>query len=162
MPQNMDKLRSMITVDDERNSLPVSRFLTPGTYTLNADGSITINGSGGSGAFNSLQLTGVITPAQLPDMTTEDWDIGSLADISRIRVDSAGNNAAIGGLVGGIANQVFIFTNVGAFDVTLLDQSAGSAAGNLFMLNGDKIIPPGGSYAVIYDGGLAAFSGWGA
>lgn len=42
MPINADKTRSVITVDNERLGLINSRFLTPGTYTLNADGSITI------------------------------------------------------------------------------------------------------------------------
>jgi hypothetical protein len=39
---------SAVTVDDERTLLPQSRFLAPGTYTLNPDGSVTIGGMGGT------------------------------------------------------------------------------------------------------------------
>lgn len=163
MPQNMDKTRSVVTVDDERTSLPYSVFLAPGSYTINPDGSITINGGGG-GSFTSLVLAGVLTPAQLADATVEDLNLGSLAAINVIEFTSAGNNAAIGGIIPTdvLPGQVFMLANVGGFDITLLDESGGSAPANTFGLNGDKLMPPNSAYMIYRPHTAALWLGVGA
>lgn len=153
MPQNMDKTRSLITIDDERVSLPASRFLTPGTYSLNGDGSITIAGGGGGGGLN---LGPPLVSAQLPDALTPDWNPGDLSLASIIQVSTAGNNAQAGGLVGGVQGYGRIIINAGAFDFTLLDNASG-APGNRFFLNGDKVMPSMTAFFVVWN---TAVNGW--
>lgn len=165
MPQNQDKTRSVITIGDERLGLPNSVFLEPGSYTLNPDGSILINGGVTPGDIPAdLVLQGVLTPAQLPDSTTDDWDAGDLSTAAVIEVDTAGANAALSGLdaTTAVAGQLIIITNVGAFDLTLLNANGGSAAANQFALNGDKVIPAGTSYMIRRPSAAAFWSGVGA
>jgi hypothetical protein len=161
MPQNQDKTRRVITIDDERVGLPNSVFLAPGTYTINADGSITI---GGAAAITALILSAVLSPAQLADATVENWNAGDLSAAAIIEMTSAGSNAAIGGLLAttAVANQLICLSNVGSFDITLLDASAGSAAANQFALNGDKLIPAGTSFWIRRPSAATFWSGIGA
>lgn len=79
MPINQDKTRSMITVDDERLSLPASRFLEPGSYTLNADGSISISPLSLVGSFtSSFDIAGTTTPT----MTFDYYVLGGIVTIA--------------------------------------------------------------------------------
>ena len=89
MPQNMDKTRSVITIDNERLSLPASRFLAPGNYTLNADGSITIGG-GGLSAFKTAgtSRSASVALADDPDLIFAAVPAGTYAVLAAIQAFS--------------------------------------------------------------------------
>lgn len=87
---------------------------------------------------------------------TNDWT-PPITAMSRIRVTAAGA-AVITGLAGGTDGRIIIVTNIGANDVELRSQAAGSLAANRFASNGDTLLPSGCSAMFIYDGALSRWT----
>lgn len=164
MPNNADKTRTALTRLDERVGLPYSAFLAAGSgITLTFDqaaGTYTISAAaGGVGSFTAFSITGVLTPAQLANATTDNWAPGSFAAASRVEFTTAGAAAAISGMAGGVADKIVILTNIGANILTVLNENAGSLAANRFEMNGDLIIPPKASALFIYSTAVGCWSG---
>jgi hypothetical protein len=136
---------------------------TGGIVTSNpAPGVIEINGAGSGPGGASLSGpvsfgAGAPTPAALPAGNTNDWTPVGFATAVRLEVTAAGS-ATVTGLTGGTDGRYMIVTNVGANDVTLLAQDAGSVAVNRFASNGDTTLLAGYSAAFIYSGALARWS----
>lgn len=152
MPSNQDKTRSTVTIFDERISLPNSAYLAPGSYSV----------SNGQLSFPpNPNLSPPLVAATLPDSQTNNWNPGDISNVARIRVATAGSNATVTGLVGGSDGYQRIIT-VTSGTLTLLNENTGSTAANRFALNGDKVIPAGTSFMLIYDGALQRWSGIGA
>lgn len=83
---------------------------------------------------------------------------GSIGTINRLRVNTAAGAASFTGIVAGTDGQLLWILNTGANDLTLVDNSGGSAAGNRFRGVGvDIIIPSGGSALIYYDSTVAAW-----
>jgi hypothetical protein len=64
---------------------------------------------------------------------------------------SASTPVSITGRVGPAIAVVQAFTNVGTFPITLVNESASSAAANRFHIGGDLVLPPGASVQLRYD-----------
>lgn len=109
----------------------------------------------GSAMGGSVFFGGVVSPAALPAGQTDNWAV-DLTDISRIRADASGD-ATLTGLAGGADGRYIILTNVSDFNITLLNESS-STSTNRFAINGDPIIPPNCSVAMIYDSSIGRWS----
>ena len=95
----------------------------------------TIAGTGVVSGSSTFALTADITPAQIT-VNQNDYDPTDLATAAVLRLDA---DAArdITGLAGGADGRILILHNVGAFTITLKDESASSTAGNRFAMTAD-------------------------
>jgi hypothetical protein len=82
----------------------------------------------------SLALTGVNTPASI-GANQNDYNPAGLATASSLRLSSSGA-FSITGLQGGAAGRVLLLINVGANNITLTHDDAGSTAANRFFIRG--------------------------
>jgi hypothetical protein len=94
-------------------------------------------------------LRGDLSPAQIT-ASQNDYNPAGLADAAVLRLSS---DAAwsITGLAGGADGRKMLVFNVGAFNVTLTDEDAASAAANRFALTGNRILTPDDGVQFWYD-----------
>lgn len=94
--------------------------------------------------LTSLALTATMTPAAL-SADTNDYaptEAGkTYADISVLRL-SASAAVNLTGLTGGTPGRAMYIVNIGAYAITLKDESGSSTAANRFALSEDVVIPP--------------------
>ncbi len=117
-----------------------------GTSVLTVGGSIV----GALGQFSRFELIGTITPP-LITVDQNDYNPTGLSTASTLRV-SANPARNITGLSGGSDGRIFTLHNVGSNNVTLIDESGSSTAGNRFALSANQTIPPDTSITIQYDG----------
>jgi hypothetical protein len=88
---------------------------------------------------------------------TENDYAGAAGSFARLTPNAAGT--AITGFAGGVDGRVLTIVNLGAPNVTLAHQNAGSAAGNRILTNtgASVVVPPNGTASFLYD---AATSRW--
>lgn len=78
----------------------------------------------------------------------------TIATINRLKVDTTAGACNFTGLVAGADGQLLWILNIGANDLTLTNQSAGSTAANRFAGVADITIPANDSAMIYYDSGL--------
>ncbi len=120
------------------------------TDILTATGGFAGNIIAPLGQFNRFELIGTLTPPQiLIDQNNYSPTGLSTASTLRLSTDASRN---ITGLAGGSDGRVLTLHNVGAFNWTLVDESASSTIGNRFALTSNLTIPPDTSITLQYDG----------
>lgn len=93
-------------------------------------------------------LWGEVSPAQLT-ANQNDWNPWHIeAAVIRFTTDASRN---ITGLAGGYHGRIGILHNVGSQNAVLVDEDAGSSAGNRFALPGNFTIAPDGLAVLQYD-----------
>lgn len=97
----------------------------------------------------STSFTGVISPTAL-SAHTDDWAPTSLSTASVIRASSSAAYE-LRGLTGGSSGRTLFIHNVGAYTITLKDESGTSTAANRFALQTDVPLDPDGVAVVQYD-----------
>jgi hypothetical protein len=128
-----------------------------GGYKLQVNGDAYYSGSvynngtyvNGTASVNGLFLQNPMAPTQITadQNNYSPTGIGSKSSL-KISSDAARN---ITGILGQSEGQTLWIQNVGAFDITLKNQSASSTASNRFALNGDYVIKPNETATLIYD-----------
>lgn len=96
-----------------------------GLGTTVANGSVTVTGT--SIAMQRLRRAGDVAFALAAGTS---HDLGSAGSSSVLRITPDGAGSAIGGIVGGVDGDELMCINVGAANLSLLHQDAGSAAQN--------------------------------
>jgi len=100
-----------------------------------------------------VNLQGNATPAALT-VDVNDYAPAGMQNATFLRLSST-VPVNISGIAGGTHGRMLWLINVGAFNLTLLDQSALSLAGNRFAIGGPTVIPPGAAVSFWYDGTTA-------
>jgi hypothetical protein len=100
-----------------------------------------------------VNLQGYATPAALT-VDANDYAPAGMANATFLRLSSTAP-VNISGIAGGTHGRMLWIINVGTFNLTLLDQSGLSLAGNRFSIGGPTIIPPGAAVSFWYDGTTA-------
>lgn len=100
-------------------------------------------------ASQSFAFTGVISPTTL-ESNQDNYNPTGLSAAAVLRL-SATVAVNITGLAGGASGRVLVVHNVGAFDITLVWESASSTAANRFGTPSNVIIQPGVSVVLQYD-----------
>ena len=114
------------------------------------------NRFGGVSDFGSaLRVSAIISPAQIT-ANQNDYSPNGLAtaNVLRISSDAARNVTGLGAVAGG---GLLLLLNVGAFGITLVNESASSTAVNRFAIGADATIAAGRGTHLWYD---AASSRW--
>lgn len=131
------------------------------TFTVSATTSLTLPTTGTlatlAGAetltnksLGTLRISGVISPSQITADQDNYAPTGlSTASVIRISSDAARN---ITGLSAGSDGDIKIVENIGAFSITLKDESASSTAANRFALTADQILSVDSVVILKYDG----------
>lgn len=104
---------------------------------------------GGLTVSNDLNLTGVISPAQLT-ANTNDWAPTGIEDAFLIRV-STDASRDLTGIADQGAGRTLKLTNVGSNNLVLKDEDANSTAANRFALSGDLTLGASQSVILHYD-----------
>lgn len=157
MAQNLDKTRTMVTLDNEVASLVNSGWLDPSQFSIDPVTRKVTLVTGGTTA--SVIFSAASSHAALPAGNTD--DLALPAGVARLRLSADAAGSTVTGLVAGADGQVIIVTNVSANDLTLEPENAGSAAANRFAINGTVILGQNQSLALMYDTGIARWSAWG-
>lgn len=97
-----------------------------------------------------LSFAGVISPAQIT-ANQNDYNPTGLATSAIVRINSDAAGRQITGLAGGTEGRFIMVTNVGAFDIVLKDENAGSSASNRFGFGADVTIGPKKMVVLVYD-----------
>jgi hypothetical protein len=100
-----------------------------------------------------LALSGVIAPAQIT-ANQNDYNPAGVGAASVLQLSSDASRS-ISGLAGGAEGRIVSIINVGGQPITLLDESASSAAANRFALGGDVAISAKQAAMLRYDGTAA-------
>lgn len=137
--------------------------ITYSTPTLNA-GNIIINNDNINADW---EITGVVTPTALSG-TVNDYAPSGLVNATILRQDGGVLDRNITGLnisaltPGPTDGRIITIVNIGTTNsLILLNQNAGSAAANRFLLSlGDVTVPPNGSFSVRYDATSSRWRPW--
>lgn len=136
--------------------LTLSHIVSAGSLTTTASDllvSVERIGNAGSSdaatASGAFAYTGTISPAQIT-ADQNDYAPTGLATASVVRLSSDALRA-INGLTGGATGRVLILHNVGAFQINLADEAAGSAAANRFALTRTVALLPDAAVMIQYD-----------
>lgn len=98
---------------------------------------------------SSFALSGVLAPAQITANQNDYNPTGlSTAAVLRLNTDASRN---ITGIVGGAVGRLLLLQNVGAQNIVLKNQDAGSTAGNRFLLGGDTTLAADQTITLAYD-----------
>jgi hypothetical protein len=97
----------------------------------------------------SFALSGDLTPAQIT-VSQNDYNPTGLSAASILRLNSTGA-VNITGLAGGADGRVMVAANVGANNITLVDESASSAAANRFALLENLALAADAAAILFYD-----------
>jgi hypothetical protein len=136
-------------------------------YTIPAAGTVvTVTSTGGqvqtvtggtATAYTPVQTTGQVVfgsaispPALAADQN--DYAPTGLATASGLRLSASGAARTITGLTGGVQGRLLLVHNIGALDLTLADEGAGSVAANRFALNIAVTLKTDQSSLLQYDG----------
>lgn len=94
----------------------------------------------------------ILSPSQIV-ANQNDYSPTDLATANILRINSNAVNRQITGLATGAADRRIIITNVGAFDITLRHENAGSSAANRFTFSDSRaiILGPAKSIELYYD-----------
>ncbi|ABD87384.1 DUF2793 domain-containing protein [Rhodopseudomonas palustris] len=109
--------------------------------------------SGNAVLPRALSLSGIIAPVEIT-ANQNDYAPAGLASAAVLRV-SADAARSISGLAGGAEGRVIVVGNVGGQAITLLDDSAASAAANRFSFGGNLTIAAKQAAVLRYDGTAA-------
>lgn len=170
---NADLSNSSVTISG--HSLSLGGTLNLACADLSNAGTVCTQNTGTSGAnvgllnaaltfsgadtFNSsltaaadFYMGGAISPTTI-SASVNDYNPGTLASATTIRVSANVGPFAITGLAGGAANRVVEFWNVGTNDFLLSEQSGSSSAANRFELGltTDLTVKPNGTVFIQYD-----------
>lgn len=141
-----------VTVGNDAD-LTAERALTAGDSIVvtddGANSTVTVRLAPDVGIDETLALQGDISPAQIT-ADQNNYNPTSLADAAVLRLSSDAARS-ITGLAGGADGRIVIVLNVGAFDLTLVDESASSTAGNRFALSADVALAADSGIILIYD-----------
>jgi hypothetical protein len=107
----------------------------------------------------ALRLGGNISPAPLA-ANQNDYNPTGLSTATILRL-TASAPVSITGLAAQADGVIKIFENGGANPITLVANSASSAAANRFDFGADRYLGPKQSFAVIYDGATSLWRPWG-
>jgi len=101
---------------------------------------------------DAFLLSAGITPSQIT-ANTNNYDPTGLGGTLHVRANTDASRN-ITGLAGGAVGRLMLFTNVGSFDIVLMDQDTASTAGNRFLFagGGDRTLTPNESVLLRYDG----------
>lgn len=100
-----------------------------------------------------------VTAAALAAGNNNDWNAGlANANLRRVRVAGDAGGSVLTGMIFGTDERYVVLTNISANAITVLHESALSAAANRFNLNGDLFWPQGVSHEFLYDGGISRWS----
>lgn len=156
MAQNLDKTRTMVTLDNEVASLFNSGWLDPTQFTIDpVTRKITLLG----GTSGAVAFTAANTPAALAAGNNNNFALP--ANVSRIRFSANAAGSTLTGLGAGTDGQVIVIQNISANDLTLSPEDALSLAANRFAINGSQILGQNQSLAFMYDTGIARWTAWG-
>ncbi len=112
---------------------------------------MTFDQASGNATFaRGLSLTGIIAPAQIT-ANQNDYNPAGLGTASVVNVSSDAARS-LSGLAGGAEGRVVSLLNTGGQIVTLLNESAASAAANRFALGGDVAVGAKQAVLLRYDG----------
>lgn len=105
-------------------------------------------GSTATGA--SIAFSGVITPAQIT-AHQDNYSPAGMSSASGMRLDA---NAAyeLRGIAGGSIGRIMTLHNIGAHDITLMNEAGTSTASNRFSFVADVVLSAGKSLMLQYDG----------
>lgn len=156
MAQNLDKTRTMLTLDNEVVSLVNSGWLDPTQFSKGTDGKVTLITGG---TTTSVVFTAANTPAALAAGNNNDFPLP--ASVSRIRFSADAAGSTLTGLGAGTDGQVIVLQNISANDLTISPEDAASTAANRFGLNGAQILGANQSLVVMYDTGISRWTAWG-
>jgi hypothetical protein len=96
-----------------------------------------------------LTFNGKTSPSQITS-NQNDYNPTGLHHNLHIRINSDASRD-ITGVVAGINGEMLVLHNVGAFNIVLRDENAGSSAANRFALNADITLAPDQSIWLWYD-----------
>jgi len=113
--------------------------------------------SGNLALPRGLALTGVVAPAPIA-ANQNDYNPAGLATASVLQI-SADAPRSISGLAGGAEGRLVTLINVGGQPITLLDDSAASAAANRFALGGPVVIAGRQAAILRYDATASRWQG---
>lgn len=97
-----------------------------------------------------IALTGVIEPSALA-ANTNDWAPTGVATASTIRMSASSAINLTGLLAPAVDGTVVVLENVGSYNITLLPESASSAAANRFALPHAVVVGPNEAAVLKYD-----------
>ena len=141
-----------------------SRLSNARTPTGAAGGDLSGNYANPTVAQSSIAfaLNGVISPASI-GASQNDYNPTGLATASTLRLTS-GAAYNITGLVGGAAGRLILVHNIGANNLTLTNEDAGSTAANRFALRGaaSLVVTPNKAVVLQYDATTARWRALGA
>lgn len=148
--QNNDVLR-LTSVASGANRLEISNAPAGSPASIGTgSGNLALSATGGEVIVDSaVRLGSVISPAALT-VNVDNWNPAGFGSARTIRVSSTGP-VNITGLLAGLAGRQIVLTNVGTFNITLLNQSASSAAANRFNAVTDVLLLAGQSLVLEYD-----------
>jgi Head domain of trimeric autotransporter adhesin len=126
-------------------AVPATNLVADATLEVGGDAIIrtdlTIN--------NKVMLTGDLTPATIA-ASQNDYNPANLSTASVLRLTASGA-FNITGLAGGADGRLLVLINVGASNITLVDESALSTAANRFALVADEVLVPDEAVQLLYD-----------
>jgi len=134
-----------------------------------ATGSTGSTGSTGAtgSAFQqqTLEILGIISPAQLAVGTTDDWNPPGLSTASIVLAEAGGATTALSGLAAQPNGRVVLLTNRDNLgNITLLEESAGSAPANRFRFSASAVenwqLAPFQTAVLFYDTIIARWRVW--
>lgn len=102
----------------------------------------------------AVVINGVITPTSLA-ADQNDYQPTGFSGAARIRQNSSVAVSITGLDLSQVNGRFLTYTNISAFNHTLVDESALSVAANRFALDADLIIPPGQTYEFWWDSASA-------
>lgn len=156
MAQNLDKTRTMLTLDNEVSSLVNSGWLDPTQFSKDpVTGKVTLLGT----VPGNVVFSGSSTPAALAAGNNNDFALP--ATVSRIRFSANAAGSTLTGLGAGTDGQVIVIQNISANDLTLSPEDVNSLAANRFAINGAQVLGQNQSLAFMYDSGVARWTAWG-
>lgn len=132
--------------------------LTLSTLTVNT----TLDSSNGTTLIGFMRFQAVfsfnapLSPAALAAGATNDYAPGGIISANILRLTPNGAGSTLNGISPiGVAGTTFLIANIGAANLTLANEAAGSAAAARFSCAGgvDKVIAAGGSVVIWYDSG---------
>ncbi|MBI5369076.1 MAG: hypothetical protein HZA54_18720 [Planctomycetes bacterium] len=130
-------------------TLRQSLLVTSATGAAGGDLSGTYPNPAVAQASAAFALTGDISPAAIA-ADQNNYNPAGLSGAATLRI-SASTAVAITGLAGGADGRLLTLFNVGANNITLADEGAGSSAANRFALTADLVLAPDECCVVQYD-----------
>ena len=104
--------------------------LTTATGGVTTPASLVTTGTGAISVAGAEFKTGVISPAALGAADNPDYAPAGFSTTRVLRLTSGGPASTLSGIAGGAAGRTVLLTNVAANVITILAESALSAAGN--------------------------------